>query len=455
MKALILAAGRGEKFHPFSYYRPKPLFPIANRPLMEYTLRELVELGVGEVGIVVGHRGGRIRAYFGDGSKFGCSISYIEQPEPSGTGDAVLRARGWAKGEECLVVYGDLYIPKGVLRRVLDAVPDAESGVAALGRGPRGGDRGVAAEVEDGKVLNYHWKDPHYRDLPVLWGIYVLKEPAWKGLDHLPDVVEEVANGIFPPEEADLASLTKVMAGAGMPLDAVEVEGIVDMDFPWQPLEVFRRVVGRMAEELAGTVVEEGAEIEEGAKVEGRIYLARGARILRGAYVRGPAWVGENTVIREGAHIHPNTVIGRDCTIGPYCEVSGCVGNRCRITHCVEFGGIVLDGSYFVHYCELSGIFGERSEIGAGTTVGTRRFDDEPNEVIVRGVRHRVPFSGVLFGDYSRTGVGAMIMPGRIVGPSAVVGPGVVLTHNVEPFTMVLVKQEQEVRPWGREVYDR
>ncbi|RKY65467.1 MAG: glucose-1-phosphate thymidylyltransferase, partial [Candidatus Latescibacterota bacterium] len=40
MKALILAAGRGEKFHPFSYYRPKPLFPIANRPLMEYTLRE-------------------------------------------------------------------------------------------------------------------------------------------------------------------------------------------------------------------------------------------------------------------------------------------------------------------------------------------------------------------------------------------------------------------------------
>jgi len=48
-----------------------------------------------------------------------------------------------------------------------------------------------------------------------------------------------------------------------------------------------------------------------------------------------------------------------------------------------------------------------------------------------------------------------MIMPGRVVGPSAVVGPGVVLTHNVEPFTMVLVKQEQEVRPWGREVYDR
>jgi len=455
MKALILAAGKGDRFHPFSYYRPKPLFPIANRPLIEYTVRTLVKLGVGEIGIVVGHRGGRIKAHFGDGGRFGCHISYIDQPRPSGTGDAVLLAREWIGEEDCLVIYGDLYFPEEALGKVLDALPEANSGVAAVGYHPEGGDRGLAAEVRDGKVRNYHWKDPHYRDLPVLWGIYGLKAPAWEGLEHLPDVVEEVGNGIFPPEERDLAALTKVLSVAGMPLEALEIEDVMDMDFPWQPLEVFRRAVEKMAEDLNETVIEEGAEIEEGAKVEGKVYLARGARILRGAYLQGPIWVGENTVIREGAHIYPYTVIGRDCVIGPYCEVSGCVGNRCRITHCVEFGGMVLDESYFVHYCELAGIFGERSEIGAGTLVGTRRFDDMPNEVIVRGVKYRIPFGGVLFGDYSRTGVGAIILPGRIVGPSAIVGPGVVLTHNAEPFTMVLVKQEQEIRPWGPEVYDR
>lgn len=454
MKALILTAGRGRKFHPFSYYRPKPLFPIANRPLIEYTIDRLTKIQIKEIGIVVGNRGGRIRAYFGDGKRWGCRISYFEQPQPLGTGDAVLRSREWIGEDDFVVVYGDVYFPERIIERLRKEMKNAETGLAVVER-TGDGDRRIAAELEEGKVVNYHWKHPNWRNSPVFCGIYGFKKGIWEYLTHLPDITEEVKNGIFPVEERELAAVSKLCCRDGHPLLAVEAEGTIDMDFPWQPLEVYERVVREMEGELSKTVLEEGAVIEEGAEIDGKVYVGRGGRIKKGAYLTGPVWVGENTVILEGSHILPHTVIGRDCVIGPYCVISGCIGDRCKVTHCAEFSGIVLEESMIVHYCQLSGIFGERSEIGAGTLTGTRRFDDHPNQVIIDGIKYDVPISGVLFGDYSRTGVGAMLMPGRIIGPSAIVGSGVVLMKNVEPFTAVLVKQEQEVIPWKAEIYDK
>ena len=66
MKALILAAGKGERFFPFNVFRPKPMFPICNRPLLDWTVSRLVDAGITDIGIVVGHRGGRARNYFGE-----------------------------------------------------------------------------------------------------------------------------------------------------------------------------------------------------------------------------------------------------------------------------------------------------------------------------------------------------------------------------------------------------
>ena len=81
MKALILAAGKGERFFPFNVFRPKPMFPICNRPLLAWTVSRLVNEGITDIGIVVGHRGGRARNYFGSGQRFGCRITYIEQSQ--------------------------------------------------------------------------------------------------------------------------------------------------------------------------------------------------------------------------------------------------------------------------------------------------------------------------------------------------------------------------------------
>ncbi|MCH8993252.1 MAG: hypothetical protein IIA44_16060 [Acidobacteria bacterium] len=166
--------------------------------------------------------------------------------------------------------------------------------------------------------------------------------------------------------------------------------------------------------------------------------------------------MGKRTHVTEGSHIGSHSMIGDDCHIGPYAKVNGYVGNDCRITYLGEFSGTMLDGGRVTHQIQLSGVFGLGAEIGAGTQCGTLRFDDGPTEVEVMGRRRRADgFSGVLFGDYSRTGVGAMLMPGRIVGPCSMVGAGVVLMKNLPPHKALLLKQETDLIDWSPEIYNR
>ena len=110
MKAIVLAAGKGDRFFPFGVFRPKPMFPICNRPLLEWLIERIVAAGITEIGIVIGHRGGRIRNHFGNGNRFGCAITYIEQSEAKGTAHAVCQSAIFIGKDDFLIVHGDLFL---------------------------------------------------------------------------------------------------------------------------------------------------------------------------------------------------------------------------------------------------------------------------------------------------------------------------------------------------------
>jgi len=69
MKALILAAGRGERFRPFTDESPKPLIPLLGRPLIERVILAVREAGIKDLIIVTGYLGEKLRAFLDDGSK--------------------------------------------------------------------------------------------------------------------------------------------------------------------------------------------------------------------------------------------------------------------------------------------------------------------------------------------------------------------------------------------------
>ena len=86
---VILAAGRGTRIKPLNLYHPKPLLPVCNKPIMQYQLEDMLSIGVTEVVIVVGHLKDDITAHFGDGSRFGVKITYVEQTQMLGIAHAV------------------------------------------------------------------------------------------------------------------------------------------------------------------------------------------------------------------------------------------------------------------------------------------------------------------------------------------------------------------------------
>ncbi|TFH76446.1 N-acetylmuramate alpha-1-phosphate uridylyltransferase MurU [Pseudomonas kribbensis] len=109
MKAMILAAGKGERMRPLTLTTPKPLVRAAGVPLIEYHLRALAAAGFSEIVINHAWLGQQIEDYLGDGSQFGLSIRYSPEGEPLETGGGIFRALPLLGDEAFLVVNGDIW----------------------------------------------------------------------------------------------------------------------------------------------------------------------------------------------------------------------------------------------------------------------------------------------------------------------------------------------------------
>lgn len=109
MKAMILAAGKGERLRPLTLHTPKPLVRAAGVPLIEYHVRALAAAGFRELVINHAWLGAQIEDYLGDGERFGVSIAYSAEGEPLETGGGIFRALPLLGDEPFLVVNGDIW----------------------------------------------------------------------------------------------------------------------------------------------------------------------------------------------------------------------------------------------------------------------------------------------------------------------------------------------------------
>lgn len=110
MKAMILAAGRGQRMRPLTDHTPKPLLPVNGKPLMVYHLEKLAALGVQDVVVNYAHLGEQFPATLGDGSRWGLRLHY--SPEPTGgleTAGGIIQALPMLGEEPFWVINGDIW----------------------------------------------------------------------------------------------------------------------------------------------------------------------------------------------------------------------------------------------------------------------------------------------------------------------------------------------------------
>ena len=106
LSAVVMAGGEGSRLRPLTDHTPKPMLPIGDKPLVERTIEQLRQAGVSELFLATHYKNERFSSYFGDGSDFGVSISYLNEEQPLGTAGALSRLAE-AQGP-LLIVNGDI-----------------------------------------------------------------------------------------------------------------------------------------------------------------------------------------------------------------------------------------------------------------------------------------------------------------------------------------------------------
>jgi NDP-sugar pyrophosphorylase family protein len=110
MKAMVFAAGEGQRLRPITEKTPKPLVPVAGHPMIEYPLLLLRHYGTREVIINLHHLGDQVENYLGDGSKLGLKICYSRESELLDTGGGLLKAKPFLKDGTFIIINTDVLI---------------------------------------------------------------------------------------------------------------------------------------------------------------------------------------------------------------------------------------------------------------------------------------------------------------------------------------------------------
>jgi len=312
MKGLILSGGEGTRLRPLTFTRAKQLVPVANKPVLFYGIEALVEAGIGDIGIIIGHTGDEIREAAGDGSRWGVQLTYIPQSAPLGLAHAVKTA-GPFLGDEPFVMYlGDNLVKDGITHFVQEFREGSHNAQILLAHVPNPQQFGVAELGEDGRVLRLEEKPAEPRSDLALVGVYLFDrhileaveaiEPSRRGELEITDAISWLIDNGFSVRPHVISGWWK---------DTGKVE---DM------LEANRIVLDGMQPRVLGTV-------DAGSTVEGKVVLEEGA-VVESSVVRGPCIIGAGTVLRSSF-------------IGPYTSIQ----EGCSITQCEVENSIILEGS--------------------------------------------------------------------------------------------------------------
>jgi NDP-sugar pyrophosphorylase family protein len=454
--AVILAGGGGRRMWPFAAVRNKCALPVCNVPNVRRIADSLAEVGVQRIVVVTGRESGSVRhaLYRAD-----CDIAFVEQAPEAGTAGAALAAFESLDDDQCLVIYGDTVTTTENFRAVADVLAERNVAGAVLWDDIPSSEgslwHGLSLEADRVEGVIGHEAESAKR----FCGVLALDRSIVPHLAANPGRMQRVPVGGMPPAEPDLAQ----SLNDWIERDRIEVVGVrardfvVDLDKPWHILEANRRALDHACATLTENRIDPTARIHDGAEIDGFVELGPGAEIGNRVVVSGGLFVGRDSRVVNGAIVQGNAMVGGDCRVRDYCILGGgtVVGNRCVVGHGAEMDGVLFDGAYLWHYCEISGVVGQNVDVGAATVCGTLRFDDAPAEHRIGGRRER-PARGAnetYIGDFSRTGVNVITMPGAKIGAYSCVGAGIVVYEDVPDNTLRILKQETVNRPWGPERY--
>jgi len=293
VKGIILHGGAGTRLRPLTFSGPKQLIPVANKPVSQYVLEDLVSSGIRDIAIVLGETYPElVRAHYGNGSKFGCRITYIYQGKPLGIAHAVGLCKEFVGDEPFVVYLGDNLLQYGIKQYLEEFLSRDYDAFILLKEVDDPTRFGVAEFDEKGRLVRLVEKPKVPPSNYALVGVYFLRpvifnmikklKPSWRG-------------------EYEITDALQMLLDCGYKVGYAVVEGWwLDTGKKDDILYANALILDeRIERDVRGTVVS--------SRVEGRVTIEEGTRI-ENSVVRGPVIIGRNCLVKN-SFIGPYTSI--------------------------------------------------------------------------------------------------------------------------------------------------
>ena len=435
-----MAGGFGTRLKPLTINRPKPMVPVANRPIMEHIVELLRGHGITDLISILYFQPEHITAHFGDGSAFGVKMRYVTADADYGTAGAVRNADQLIGEEPCIVISGDV-------------LTDFDLGLAMREHAERGADATIALTSVDnplafgivivdrtsGRIVRFLEK-PTWGEVfsdTINTGIYILEPGALARVpqrtnfdfskDLFPKMLREsaglyghIAQGYWRDignldeyrraHEDVLARRVKLtLQGETSERDGVVVAFDRDASLGENAELSGTVIIGRNARIGAGVTLDDviigrDCQIEDGAELRHVVlwegcHIGKGSRLHEGVCASGVR-IGEGTVIRENCILSDRSEVGDYAVVGPNVKIwpEKVVEERAALTHSLIWGeawerslfsGARVSGVPNFELTpeiavRLAGAYG--AMLGPGSYVATSRDSDRASRMINRAL---------------------------------------------------------------------
>jgi len=344
MKGIILHGGHGTRLRPLTHTGPKQLLKIANKPMSQYALEDLRDSGITDIAIIIGDvYPEKVKEYYGDGKKFGVTLTYVYQDKPQGIAHAISLCKDFVGNENFCVYLGDNVLRTGLSSYVKKFESTAKDAQILLAEVENPSQFGVV-KIEKNKILQIIEKPKNPPSNFAVIGVYCLTpkifeiikqlKPSWRG-------------------ELEITEALQLLMDNGLDIDHDYVTGWwKDTGTPEDILHANKLILESM--------------VNKEKQNSNSVFVGKNCIIAPDSKILGPVIIGDNTTIHSSAIIGPFVSIGDNSHLERCIIKNSIIMNNCIINAPIKIiNSIISDETEIIKNDSEESIFllGERSKI--------------------------------------------------------------------------------------------
>ena len=296
MKGLILSGGFGTRLRPLTYSQQKQLIPVANKPILFYTIEDVIDAGAEEIGIIVGPNKEQVKETV-ESVDWPVPIEFIPQDYPRGLAHTILVAEKFLKDEPFIMYLGDNILNDDIKKHSKKFQHENFDSFVLLCEVPNPREFGVVEINDKGEIIHLVEKPKEPKTNLVIIGVYFFTAPIIQG-----------AKAITPSwrNQLEIVDAIQWMIDNGYRVGYANVTGYwKDTGKPEDIIDANRLVLDGLEECLEGKIIN--------SDIHGRVRIGDGS-VVDNTRIKGPTIIGKNCKIKD-SYIGPFTSIGDDTTI--------------------------------------------------------------------------------------------------------------------------------------------